>query len=412
MTGKATAGPEGSIVLNADCLGPLKGRRPQELRLQQLGQGLLLSAESQPGQTERPLLYGDLRIFSVAELLALISSMQRSGSLTLMVPFARKVIHFIDGRIVAAASDVPDDRLGEVLWRCGMLSLEQLSQVHDLVTPKKKLGAVLVERGLLSARGLYEGIKNQVLEIVYSTFSFERGEFVFIQGRPAVRTSVHLDLPTRQIISEGLRRIEDMIRLEELLPENKDVLVRRPLRQEAEIGAPQRLLLELVDGRRTTGEIIQSSRMEERRAREALARLRRRGAIEVLAAEMPREQGTLPQVLSNYQARLRVIHQALAAEQPAYLQRLESYLGSPAAGQEELFRSVGFDAVGRLDVEALYRNARALFPEDPRSASIQALRAFLDYASFQAMDVLDEALCERMMAKLQQIKEQAGEKGA
>jgi hypothetical protein len=407
MTAKLKLQQDGGLVIAAESLGPLLGLPAEQIRLQAVGRALLLCAGPQPGRQDRPMLYGDLRIFSVPELLALISSMQRSGSLTLLVPFARKVIHFLDGCIVGASSDVPDDRLGEVLWRCGQITLEQLSRVHDLVTPQKKLGAVLLENGILNARQLYQGLKNQVLEIVYSTFFFEKGEFVFLQGPPALRTKVNLDLSVRQIIAEGLRRMEDVTRLEDFLPDDQQVLVKRPLSSDTELDAPQKALFELIDGKSSCRQVINLSRLEVEAARQALARLLRRGLVEVRRRQETAPPEPLPEALAHFQQLLQVIHQALAADKPQELQRLQDYLAQPDGTNPHLFQAVGFDAQGRLDVEAVLRNARRLAPQEAQQVALRALKTFYDYALFQAMDVLDDEACEPMMEKLERIKETA-----
>jgi len=405
MTAKLKLQQDGGLLIEPESLGPLRGLTAEQIRLQVVGRALFLCAGPQPGRQDRPMLYGDLRIFSVPELVALISSMQRSGSLTLLVPLARKVIHFLDGRIVGASSDVPDDRLGEVLWRCGLITLEQLSQVHDLVTPQKKLGAVLMEKGILNARQLYQGLKSQVLEIVYSTFFFESGEFVFLQGAPPLRTKVNLDLSTREIISEGLRRLEDVTRLEDFLPDDQQVLVKRPLSSDTELEATQKALLELIDGQRSCREVISQSRINGEAARQALARLLRRGLVEVRRRQEAAPPEPLPEALAHYQQLLQVIHQALAADKPQELQRLQDFLVQPDGTSPHLFQAVGFDAQGRLDVEAVLRNARRLSPQDAQQVAMRALKTFYDYALFQAMDVLDDEACEPMMEKLERIKE-------
>ncbi len=401
---KTTA--QGDLVIPAKMLGALQGRSPDGMRLLELHKDLLICASAQPGQRSRPVLYGDMRLFSVGEIVALVASMRRSGSLTLHVPHARKVIYFSSGQIVYATSNVEDDRLGEVLWRRGHLKLEQLSEVHDLVTPQKKLGAVLTERGFITPRQLYEGIKEQVLEIVYSTFHFEKGEFIFVDGKVKLRGKVRLEMSTREVIMEGVRRVEEFTRLEELFPARESVLVRRPVSVEADLEDVERVLLMQVDGQSSVSQIIEKSHLGEIETLKALARLRRVGVIEVRERgdEEEREMGDLPGVLEVYRRLLRTIHQTLAAETPDYVKRLDAYLGNPAPSHAEVFRNVGFDSAGKLDMDTLYRNARARQPDDPRGLALDALRAFFDYAQFQAMDVLEDDVCDAMMAKLQRLR--------
>jgi hypothetical protein len=69
-----------------------------------------------------------------------------------------------------------------------------------------------------------------------------------------------------------------------------------------------------------------------------------------------------------------------------------------------VYLNVGFDADGRLDMDALYRNARENRKEDPRKLSLEALRGLYDYAVFQAMDVLEDDTCDRMMERLHAMR--------
>ena len=112
----------------------------------------------------------------------------------------------------------------------------------------------------------------------------------------------------------------------------------------------------------------------------------------------------MPKVLGEYSKLLRYIHQTLKAEEPGSEDRLEAYLGSPNPDFQEVFLNVGFDPDGHLDMDALYRNARDVRKQDPRRLSLQALRSLYDYAVFQAMDVLEDDSCDRMMNRLQAMR--------
>lgn len=397
--------PAGDLVIPAARLGKLKDADPARLRLTGLLDDLVLSVSPQPGERSRPVLYGDLRLFHVGELVALINSLQKDGTLHLLIPHARKTIFFSAGEIIYARSNVEDDRLGEVLWRKGSITLEKLGEVHDLVTPKKKLGAVLMERGLLTPRQLYEGIKEQILEIVYSTFHFHKGEFIFIEGKVRLKGTVRLDMNTREVMMEGIRRVEEMTRLEEIFPERETVLVKKV--SDANLQDRERCLQDLIDGRRSVREIIENSHLGEFDALQALAKLQRLGLIEVSArpCRTKPEGMTQPEATDAYIRPLRYIHQSLKVEAPGEEQRLEAYLGSPSPRHQDVFRNVGIDADGRLDLETLFRNARKIDPRNPRLVAAEALRGLYDYAVFQAMDVLDDDACDRMMDKLQAIRD-------
>ncbi len=398
--------PEGDLVIAADKLGKLKGLSFEKLRLTSLLDDLVVSIHQQPGQRLHPFLYGDLRLLHIAEVLALINSMQKDGSLTIVVPLAEKTIFFLGGEVAYATSTVEDYRLGEVLWRRGFISLAQLSSVYDLVGPQK-LGAILLQRQLITPRQLYEGIKEQVLEILYSTFHITTGEFIFTEGKVPLHNAVRLDQPTREIIREGARRAEEMSRLEELFPDRQAIAVLRPLSIEVKLSPDEQRLKELVDGKKSVAAILSESRMPEYEALTILARLNQRGLLDTHAPETgkPGDEVPLRAALEIYARMIRYIHQTFLVEEPEVENRLDGYLGSPLPQHSEVFQGVAFDTSGQLDIETLLRNAEKLHPKDARELALAAVRGLYDYARFQAMDVLDEAASDLLLEKIEALSQ-------
>jgi len=58
---------EGGLVIPAAKLGKLKGTDPSQLRIVDLFDDLLISPHPQPGLRPQPILFGDLRLFHVAD---------------------------------------------------------------------------------------------------------------------------------------------------------------------------------------------------------------------------------------------------------------------------------------------------------------------------------------------------------
>ena len=395
---------DGDLILPSERLGRLAKQAPEELRLLRLHEDLLIGSQSEPGQRAQPLLYGDLRFLHVAEIMALISSMRRDGLLSLLVPSARKTVSFIDGQVVFATSSVEDDRLGEVLWRHGLVTLEQLESAFGEVTPKKRLGAVLIERGLLTQRQLYDGIRHQVLDIVTSTFHFERGEFIFVQGAPVLRNRVRLDVDTREVIREGVRKVQELTRLDELFPDRDAVPAIRPVVVDVKLEKAEQHLQTLVDGGRSVGDLIQASHLGEYEVLKALAKLRRLGLLDVHERSEPKriEVGGVPEALRMYAAMLVLVQQALSRAGGGAL--LADYMAQPAEGLQALFQQVGLDDEGGLDVEILYRNARAQGEAKAHDCAMAALKSLLDYGVFQAMDLLEDEECDALLESLDSMR--------
>src|SRR5690606_26109535 len=75
-----------------------------------------------------------------------------------------------NGDIVFAASNVIDDRLGEVIYRQAKITLDELTTSAALVSKKQKFGQVLLNNRVFTNRHLWDALKCQVAEIIRSVF--------------------------------------------------------------------------------------------------------------------------------------------------------------------------------------------------------------------------------------------------
>ena len=112
-----------------------------------------------------------------------------------------KSIYIHRGEVVFAASNQQVDRLGEVLLRLSVITPEQFREAKAAYSPHAKFGRVLVERGFLSPRELWAGVKAQVEEIVRSLFAYGAGQVLFWEGEVRPDNVVRLSLPTRKLIA-------------------------------------------------------------------------------------------------------------------------------------------------------------------------------------------------------------------
>ena len=70
----------------------------------------------------------------------------------------------------------------------------------------KKLGAVLVENGLVTPKDLFGSLKVQVKDIIYSLFLWQDGEYRFDERLPA--DIIQLQINFQELISEIIQRIK------------------------------------------------------------------------------------------------------------------------------------------------------------------------------------------------------------
>jgi len=152
--------------------------------------------------------HGRLDDLALPDLLASICGRQETGVLHLTRPPLSKSIYIEGGRILFATSNDPDDRLGELLLRRGVLRAHHLEKALDSLGRPKRLGAVLVEMGYLKPEELVSGVVQQVQEIIYGLFLWYDGEYRFARGPLPSRELITLKLSTPEAILTGIGRID------------------------------------------------------------------------------------------------------------------------------------------------------------------------------------------------------------
>jgi hypothetical protein len=173
-------------------------------------------------------LVGNLRDFGLAEFLYLVDRGYKTGRLTLQKPGDRAELYFQHGKLVYATHFNQDDRIGDILVRMGRLSREQLNaalRIQHVEEPNKPLGAILVQRQMVSLEEIHKCVRMQIEEITYSLFAWNEGDFRFEQDMQPPPESVTIPLSIENIIMEGSRRIDEWNRIKDRIP-NLDVVVR------------------------------------------------------------------------------------------------------------------------------------------------------------------------------------------
>lgn len=156
-------------------------------------------------------------ILSSATFPALLYSILKrtdTGVLTLTGEACEKTIYVQDGRPIFATSNDRDDRLGQVLFKNGQVSLDGLMDAVEVsVKSGKRLGTVLVEQGLIQPHELVEGVRVQVRAIVHSLFQWTRGRYRYTPGPLPTEEVITLKLSPGDLILEGIRAIDSWGRI-------------------------------------------------------------------------------------------------------------------------------------------------------------------------------------------------------
>lgn len=154
----------------------------------------------------------------IATLLARAHRERLTGRMTLRRGREEKTIHFDAGRPVFATSNLPHDRMGDLLYREGKITREQHAASRELVAESgRRMGEVLVEKGFLKRRELLPAVRRHIEDIIYSLFSWDSGEWATTPGDSAPGEKIRLSRHPAALVVEGIRRKYGLDALEQRL---------------------------------------------------------------------------------------------------------------------------------------------------------------------------------------------------
>jgi hypothetical protein len=150
---------------------------------------------------------GAIEQVGLAALLRPLVRDHRTGLLRFTRGKVTKTVYLSQGRLIFATSTDPDDRLGEMLLRKGLISYRALEESVKAIQAGKRQGTILVERGDIKSKDLVGGVVEQVQEIIYGLFRWEDGEYEFVEGDLPSREVIVLRMSTGDLLMEGIRRL-------------------------------------------------------------------------------------------------------------------------------------------------------------------------------------------------------------
>ena len=158
------------------------------------------------------LLQGNLREFSLPNVLQLVKMSAKSGALMMRRDGEWGKIFFRHGRIYYAFAVPQHLPLGERLVQAGAITSDQLRRA--LVTQRKstdgaRLGDILLEKSQLDPATLEQVVREQIQDAAFDFFSWADGEFEFCADESAAEEDIIVEMSVETVIMEGCRRIDE-----------------------------------------------------------------------------------------------------------------------------------------------------------------------------------------------------------
>jgi hypothetical protein len=165
-------------------------------------------------------LRGNLRDFTITQLLNLINLACKTGTLVVDGPGETAKVAFREGKLAYAEIGNEDGSLASVLHRAKRLSLGQYKSIRQSAShiSDKELGLLLINAGYLSQEDILTNLQQHFTDIVQRLFTWVEGFFHFENDQlpPNDRISVRLDL--ENLIIEGSRQLREWEQLQDEIP--------------------------------------------------------------------------------------------------------------------------------------------------------------------------------------------------
>lgn len=178
-----------------------------DLALGVVGEGGRMPDRRGERRAEQRTLRGTTDVVSVADLFGFLSSLQKTGTLTIQAPDALFVFELQEGCVVHAATNLgdPELRLGTILVAQSLLTEAELHEhVAASAQAREMLGAHLVARRTVAADDLRGAIEEQVRRIFDAAFALPAARFVFTEGELS-RIAQRAQVNTTHLLLEAAR---------------------------------------------------------------------------------------------------------------------------------------------------------------------------------------------------------------
>ena len=352
---------------------------------------------------DKPILQGDLSRVQLPDVLSFVAMIRGTGKLTVRSADLERGILWKDGDIVFAQSSSLEHTLGQFLLRNGKITEEQYDESRKKVNATTRHGKVLVQMGAISPKDLWWGVKNQVLEIIYSLFEWREGEFAFFEtADEELSERIVLQLNTSSVIMEGIRRLDETVRIREKVTSPDMVMAKVPGMdpdfKELDMNEAEIAVYNSIDGRLKVRELIGKSELTEFEVMRILFQLLSARLVEEVEEKTSRtvfldveDSPELLRIVSAYNGMFGRLFEALMESVGEDSARDIFMTVLQTSETDDLWAGVFFDQYGRFDENMLIANVSELPFERRKSALDEGLNTLLSVQLFEVSQHLDSA---------------------
>ncbi len=202
-------------------------------------------------------MYGNLADGTLPDALRQLAASGATGAVSLTAPGGSALIELRDGQIAHASSPAPSARIGTRLVAAGLLHQDDLEAAlrSQGGSTDRRLGLVLVQRGLALEEAVSLVLREQTLDAVFEILRMRRGSFDWTPST-RMRNEVPCEMKLEEVLLDVARRQTEWAQLSRSVPD-LDMVPSLVVGARATAGlVPEEIaMLARVDGRHTIREL-------------------------------------------------------------------------------------------------------------------------------------------------------------
>lgn len=233
-------------------------------------------------------LRGNLRDFTVTQLLNLINLAQKTGTLVVDGPSEQAHVAFRDGKLAYARIGNEDNRLATILHKANRLSVNQYRAIMERAgkMTDKELGLMLINAGYVMQDEILQNLQGYYTEIIRRLFTWVEGFFRFEAELLAPEDRINVRLDLENLIIEGSRQLREWEQLQDEIPSLDMALkfTERPLKN-VNLSVEEWRVVSYINPKNTLRQIGSANKMNEMEVRRIVYGLLQAGLVEIVRPE-------------------------------------------------------------------------------------------------------------------------------
>jgi len=228
------------------------------------------------------ILQGELKDFSLADILQLLLQQRKSGTLVLTKDKEVAELAISQGNIIGVrvGARTPETLIRDMLLESGRISRNEVIDLEAVsANMNRPLLTTLSSKGYLTEEERDRWVQVASEDMACDLFSWEKGTYEFAATQKGLPSGMgHLRISSEFACMEGMRRIDEWPTLREKIPDERIVFAKgnRPYDHEGEW---ERVFLSYVDGRLNMQQIGLRLPLGSFRLRECVVNLLQAGCI-------------------------------------------------------------------------------------------------------------------------------------